>query len=164
MKKMGIKRKLMNKMMPKEFGFISGLFHVSVFKLQAGINETLGRIGFHEYIFPAVKESMEKTEQIGIKPIKGETFEEFGNRFIEVLKDSLLVENAKLKKKSENIYSFSLDNCFMAKTSHKIAGDKGVCPMAMVVAAMLEKYTDKDVGIKYSNLTANGSITDITIS
>jgi len=161
---MGIKRKLMNKMMPKEFGFISGLFHVGVFKLQSGIDETLGRIGFNDYIFPAIKESMDKAEQIGIQPIESETLEEFGDRFINVLKQSLLVDDAKLKKDSENQYSFVLKNCFMAKASHKIAGEKGVCPMAMVVAAMMEKYTNKEVGIQYSNLTQNGSITGITIS
>ena len=150
--------------MPKEFGFISGLFHVGVFTLQSSIDETLGKIGYSEYIFPAIKESMETTEKLGIKPIVGENIEEFGKRFIDLLKDSMLVENAALKKKSDDLYVFSLNDCFMAKTAHKVAGTKGVCPMAMVMAAMIEKYTKKEVTVEYSDLTPNGSVTNIIAS
>ena len=151
----------MNKMMPKEFGFITGLFHVGVFTLQHGIDETLGKIGFNDYIFPAIKESMETAEKLGIEPIVGEDIEDFGKRFVELLKTSLLVDNASLKKKSDGSYVFSLDNCFMARSAHQVAGTKGVCPMAMVMAAMIEKYTNEEIRIEYSNLTPNGSITNI---
>ena len=150
--------------MPKEFGFISGLFHVGVFTLQSSIHETLGKIGYSDYIFPAIKESMETTEKLGIKPIVGENIEDFGKRFIELLKSSLLVENASLKKKTEDSYVFSLNNCFMARAAHTVAGTKGVCPMAMVMAAMIEKYTNKEVNVEYSELTPNGSITNINTS
>lgn len=151
----------MNKMMPKEFGFITGLFHVGVFTLQHGIDETLGKIGFNDYIFPAIKESMETAEKLGIEPIVGEDIEDFGKRFVELLKTSLLVDNASLKKKSDGSYVFSLDNCFMARSAHQVAGTNGVCPMAMVMAAMIEKYTNEEIRIEYSNLTPNGSITNI---
>jgi hypothetical protein len=152
----------MDRMMPKEFGFVSGLFHVGVFTLQSGIDETLGRIGYSEYIFPAIKESIETTEKLGIKSIVGENIEEFGKRFIGLLKDSMLVENATLKKKREDdTYVFALNKCFMARSAHTVAGTKGVCPMAMVMAAMIEKYTNKDVTVEYSDLTPNGSITNI---
>lgn len=147
--------------MPKEFGFVSGLFHVGVFTLQAGIDETLGKIGFRDYMFPAIKESMETTEQLGIESIVGENVEDFGRRFIELLKTSLLVDNASLKKKSDGSYVFSLNNCFMAKSAHTVAGTKGVCPMAMVMAAMIDKYTNEEVVVEYSDLTPNGSITNI---
>ena len=161
MKKIGLKRKLMDKMMPKEFGFISGLFHVGVFTLQSGIDETLGKIGFRDYMFPAIKEAMETTEKLGIKPIVGENIEDFGKRFIALLKTSLLVDNASLKKKLDGSYVFSLNNCFMARSAHTVAGTKGVCPMAMVMAAMIEKYTNEDIIVEYSNLTPNGSVTNI---
>ena len=147
--------------MPKEFGFITGLFHVGVFTLQHGIDETLGKIGFNDYIFPAIKESMETAEKLGIEPIVGEDIEDFGKRFVELLKTSLLVDNASLKKKSDGSYVFSLDNCFMARSAHQVAGTKGVCPMAMVMAAMIEKYTNEEIRVEYSNLTPNGSITNI---
>lgn len=164
MKKVGLKRKLMDKMMPKEFGFISGLFHVGVFTLQSSIDETLGKIGYSDYIFPAIKESMETAEKLGIEPISGEDIKSFGERFIELLKTSLLVENASLKKKADDSYVFSLNNCFMARSAHTVAGTKGVCPMAMVMAAMIEKYTNKEVMVEYSDLTPNGSITNIIAS
>jgi len=151
-------------MMPKEFGFIAGLFHVGVFTLQSGIDETLGKFGYREYIFPAIKESIENTEKVGIEPIVGEDIEDFGKRFIELLKTSMLVENAALKKKSDDLYVFSLNDCFMAKTAHKVAGTKGVCPMAMVMAAMIEKYTKKEVTAEYSDLTPYGSITKILVA
>jgi len=157
----GLKRKLLDRMMPKEFGFVSGLFHTGVFTLQSGIDETLGKIGMSEYIFPAIKESMETTEQLGIEPVVGENIEDFGKRFIKLLKSSLLVENASLKKKEDGSYVFSLNNCFMAKSAHTVAGTKGVCPMAMVTAAMIEKYTKKEVMVEYSNLTPKGSVTNI---
>ena len=157
----GLKRKLLDRMMPKEFGFVSGLFHTGVFTLQSGIHETLGKIGMSEYIFPAIKESMETTEQLGIEPVVGENIEDFGKRFIKLLKSSLLVENASLKKKEDGSYVFSLNNCFMAKSAHTVAGTKGVCPMAMVTAAMIEKYTKKEVMVEYSNLTPKGSVTNI---
>jgi len=163
-KKIGLKRKLMDKMMPKEFGFISGLFHVGVFTLQTSIDETLGKIGYSDYIFPAIKESMETTEKLDIEPIVGENVEDFGKRFIDLLKTSLLVENASLKKKTDGSYVFSLNNCFMARAAHTVAGTKGVCPMAMVMAAMIEKYTNKEVTVEYSDLTPNGSITNIITS
>jgi len=163
-KKIGLKRKLMDKMMPKEFGFISGLFHVAVFTLQSGIDETLGKIGYSDYIFPAIKEAMETAEKLGIEPISGEDIEEFGQRFIELLKTSLLVENASLKKRADGSYVFSLNNCFMARSAHTVAGTKGVCPMAMVMAAMIEKYTNKEVMAEYSDLTPNGSVTNIIAS
>jgi len=147
--------------MPKEFGFITGLFHVGVFTLQHGIDETLGKIGFNDYIFPAIKESMETAEKLGIEPIVGEDIEDFGKRFVELLKTSLLVDNASLKKKPDGSYVFSLDNCFMARAAHQVAGTKGVCPMAMVMAAMIEKYTNEEIRVEYSNLTPNGSITNI---
>ena len=154
----------MDKMMPKEFGFISGLFHVGIFTLQAGIDETLGKIGFRDYMFPAIKESMEATEKLGIEPIEGENIEDFGKRFIKLLKTSLLVDNASLKKRPDGSYVFSLNNCFMARSAHKVAGTKGVCPMAMVMAAMIEKYTKEEIRVEYSNLTPNGSITNIIAS
>ena len=154
----------MDKMMPKEFGFITGLFHVGVFTLQHGIDETLGKIGFNDYIFPAIKDSMETAEKLGIEPIVGENIEEFGKRFIELLKTSLLVDNASLKKRPDGSYVFSLDNCFMARSAHQVAGTKGVCPMAMVMAAMIEKYTNEEIRVEYSNLTPNGSITNIIAS
>ncbi len=148
--------------MPKEFGFVSGLFHVGVFTLQSSIDETLGRIGYSDYIFPAIKESIETTEKLGIKSIVGENIEEFGKRFIGLLKDSMLVENATLKKKKDDdTFVFALNKCFMARSAHTVAGTKGVCPMAMVMAAMIEKYTNKDVTVEYSDLTPNGSITNI---
>lgn len=150
--------------MPKEFGFITGLFHVGVFTLQHGIDETLGKIGFNDYIFPAIKESMETAEKLGIEPIVGEDIEDFGKRFVELLKTSLLVDNASLKKKPDGSYVFSLDNCFMARAAHQVAGTKGVCPMAMVMAAMIEKYTNEEIRVEYSNLTPNGSITNIVTS
>ncbi|NVM27695.1 MAG: hypothetical protein HWN65_02545 [Candidatus Helarchaeota archaeon] len=161
---MGLKRKLMNMMMPKEFGFISGLFHAGIFTMQSNIVETLGKIGYRDYIFPAIKESIVKTESLGIAPIVGENVEDFGDRFIKVLKKSMLVENAVLTKKSEASYIFSLKKCFMARAAHQVAGTKGVCPMAMVMAAMIEKYTEKEVTVEYSNLTRNGSVTGITVS
>jgi len=154
----------MDKMMPKEFGFVSGLFHVGVFSLQSGIDETLGKIGYTDYIFPAIKESMDTTEKLGIEPIVGENIEDFGKRFIKLLKNSLLVDNASLKKKSDGSYVFSLNNCFMAKSAHAVAGNKGVCPMAMVMTAMIEKYTKKEAMAEYSDLTPNGSITNITVT
>ncbi len=150
--------------MPKEFGFISGLFHVGVFSLQSGIDETLGKIGYTDYIFPAIKEAMDTTEKLGIEPIVGENIEDFGKRFIKLLKNSLLVDNASLKKKSDGSYVFSLNNCFMAKSAHTVAGNKGVCPMAMVMTAMIEKYTKKEAMAEYSDLTPKGSITNITIT
>jgi len=150
--------------MPKEFGFITGLFHVGVFTLQHGIDETLGKIGFNDYIFPAIKESMETAEKLGIEPIVGENIEDFGERFVELLKTSLLVDNASLKKRPDGSYVFSLDNCFMARSAHQVAGTKGVCPMAMVMAAMIEKYTNEEIRVEYSNLTPNGSITNIIAS
>ena len=150
--------------MPKEFGFISGLFHVGVFTLQTSINETLGKIGYRDYIFPAIKEAMETTEKLGIEPILGENIEDFGKRFIELLKTSLLVDNASFKEKSDGSYVFSLNNCFMARSAHAVAGTKGVCPMAMVMAAMIEKYTHEEVSVEYSNLTPNGSVTNIITS
>ena len=150
--------------MPKEFGFITGLFHVGVFTLQHGIDETLGKIGFNDYIFPAIKDSMETAEKLGIEPIVGENIEDFGNRFVELLKTSLLVDNASLKKRPDGSYVFSLDNCFMARSAHQVAGTKGVCPMAMVMAAMIEKYTNEEIRVEYSNLTPNGSITNIVAS
>ncbi len=161
---MGFKRKMMDKMMPKEFGFISGLFHVGVFTLQSSIDETLGKIGYSDYIFPAIKESMETAEKLGIEPISGEDIESFGKRFIELLKTSLLAENASLKKKPDGSYIFSLNNCFMARSAHTVAGTKGVCPMAMVMAAMIEKYTNKEVMVEYSDLTPKGSVTNIIAS
>lgn len=161
---MGLKRKLMNMMMPKEFGFISGLFHAGIFTLQSNIFETLGKVGYSDYVFPAIKESMGKSENIGIEAITGENIEEFGKRFIKVLKKSLLVDTATLTKKSDDLYVFSLKKCFMAKAAHQIAGTKGVCPMAMVMGAMIEKYTKKDVAIEYSNLTPHGSITEISVA
>lgn len=161
---MGLKRKLMNMMMPKEFGFISGLFHAGIFTMQNNIVETLGKIGYRDYVFPAIKDSIVKTESLGIAPIVGENVEDFGDRFIKVLKKSMLVENAVLTKKSESSYIFSLKNCFMARAAHQVAGTKGVCPMAMVMAAMIEKYTEQEVTVEYSNLTRNGSVTGITIS
>jgi len=163
-KKIGLKRKLMDKMMPKEFGFISGLFHVGVFTLQSSIDETLGKIGYSDYIFPAIKESMLTTEKLGIKSIVGENIEDFGRRFIELLKTSLLVDDASLKKKTDNSYVFALNNCFMARSAHTVAGTKGVCPMAMVMAAMIEKYTKREVTVEYSDLTPNGSVTTIRAS
>lgn len=150
--------------MPKEFGFITGLFHCGVFTLQSGIDETLGKIGYSEYIFPSIKESIEKAEEVGIEPIVGENIEDFGKRFIKLLKASLLAESASIIKKSDDLYVFSLKNCFMAKTSHKVAGTKGVCPMAMVMAAMIEKYTGKEVTVEYSKLTTHGSTTNIIVS
>lgn len=150
--------------MPKEFGFVSGLFHVGVFSLQSGIEETLGKIGYTDYIFPAIKEAMDTTEKLGIEPIVGENIEDFGKRFIKLLKNSLLVDNASLKKKSDGSYVFSLNNCFMAKSAHTVAGNKGVCPMAMVMTAMIEKYTKKEAMAEYSDLTPKGSITNITIT
>ena len=154
----------MDKMMPKEFGFISGLFHVGVFTLQSSIDETLGKIGYSDYIFPAIKESMLTTEKLGIKSIVGENIEDFGRRFIELLKTSLLVDDASLKKKTDNSYVFALNNCFMARSAHTVAGTKGVCPMAMVMAAMIEKYTKREVTVEYSDLTPNGSVTTIRAS
>jgi len=154
----------MDKMMPKEFGFITGLFHVGVFTLQHGIDETLGKIGYNDYIFPAIKESMETAEKLGIEPIVGENIEDFGKRFVELLKTSLLVDNASLKKRPDGSYVFSLNNCFMARSAHKVAGTKGVCPMAMVMAAMIEKYTKEEIRVEYSDLTPNGSITNIIAS
>ncbi|NVM16332.1 MAG: hypothetical protein HWN80_01345 [Candidatus Lokiarchaeota archaeon] len=147
--------------MPREFGFVSGLFHVGVFTLQASIDETLGKIGFRDYMFPAIKESMDTAEKLGIEPIIGENIEAFGKRFIDLLKTSLLVDNASLKKKSDGSYVFSLNNCFMARSAHTVAGTTGVCPMAMVMAAMIEKYTNEDVMVEYSDLTPNGSVTNI---
>ncbi|NVM19307.1 MAG: hypothetical protein HWN80_16495 [Candidatus Lokiarchaeota archaeon] len=107
---------------------------------------------------------METTERLGIKPIVGENIEDFGKRFIELLKSSLLVENASLKKTADDSYVFSLNNCFMARSAHTVAGTKGVCPMAMVIAAMIEKYTNKEVTVEYSDLTPNGSVTRINAS
>ena len=150
--------------MPKEFGFISGLFHVGIFTLQSCIDETLGKIGYTDYIFPAIKESMDTTEKLGIEPIGGENIEDFGKRFIKLLKTSLLVENASLKKRDDGSYIFSLNNCFMAKSAHTVAGTKGVCPMAMVMTAMIEKYTKREAVAQYSDLTPKGSITNITVS
>ncbi|NVM01611.1 MAG: hypothetical protein HWN67_04715 [Candidatus Helarchaeota archaeon] len=161
---MGLKRKLMDWMMPKEFGAISGLFHAGVFTLQSNIVKTLGDIGYKDYVFPSIKESIEKIADIGLEPIVGENIEDFGKRFIKILKKSLLVTNADLQKKSENEYTFTLEKCFMAKSAHQIAGTKGVCPMAMVVATMIEKYTRKQIILGYSTLTPTGSSTKITIT
>ncbi|MHA1274046.1 MAG: hypothetical protein ACTSQP_19620 [Promethearchaeota archaeon] len=156
---MTLKRKLIEKFMPKEFGAISGLFHVGIFSMQSKIIQTLGDIGFKDYIFPSIKESIENLENIGLKTIKGESLEDFGKRFIELLKKSLLVKDAKFKRVSENEYLFTLDNCFMAKTAHEVAGIEGLCPMAMVMASIIEKYTNKDINIEFSKLTPNGSKT-----
>ncbi|MFW9878013.1 MAG: hypothetical protein ACFFG0_33445 [Candidatus Thorarchaeota archaeon] len=160
---MGLKRKMMEKMMPNEFGAISGLFHAGVFGLQANITDLVGDSGFKDYIFPPIKEAISNLENIGIEKVEGETLDEFGERFISVLKKSMLITNAEFKKKSDTEYFFSLENCFMARAAHQIAGKKGICPMAMVVTAMIEKYTGKTVNIGNSMLSSTGSETKITV-
>ncbi|GAG75508.1 unnamed protein product [marine sediment metagenome] len=52
----------------------------------------------------------------------------------------------------------------MAKSAHTVAGNIGVCPMAMVMTAMIEKYTKKEAVAQYSDLTPRGSVTNITVS
>ncbi|MHA1409493.1 MAG: hypothetical protein ACTSQY_04100 [Candidatus Odinarchaeia archaeon] len=161
---MGLKRKMMDWMMPKEFGAISGLFHAGIFTLQSSVAKLVGDIGLREYVFPSIKEAIENLGSIGLEPVTGESIEEFGVRFVDILKKSLLVGDASLEKKFESEYYFKLNTCFMAKSAHQIAGTKGVCPMAMVAAAMIEKYTNKEVTIEYSELTPKGSETKIIVN
>jgi hypothetical protein len=160
---MGLKRKMMDMMMPKEFGAISGLFHAGVFTLQSNIVKMVGDLGYKDYVFPSIKEAIENIANIGLESVVGEDIDDFGKRFVKVLKKSMLVNDACLEMKAENEYLFTLDNCFMARAAHQIAGTKGVCPMAMVVAAMIEKYLEKEVHIDYSDLTRTGSKTKITL-
>ncbi|MHA1604029.1 MAG: hypothetical protein ACTSV0_04390 [Candidatus Freyarchaeota archaeon] len=56
---MSLKRKMVDMMMPKEFGAISGLFHVAIFSLQKAIVDLVGAGGFKEYIFPSFRRSLE---------------------------------------------------------------------------------------------------------
>ena len=162
--RMGLKRKMMKNMMPKEFGAISGLFHAGIFTLQSKAIEAWGKSIFKETVFPEIEKAITKMPNLGIQKVEGENPEDFMKRFIEVLKDSMLVENAFLRKKSETEFIFTLIDCFMAGPAHKIAGKNGICPMAMVVAAMVEKYLDKEVNPEFSRLTPVGSITKINIS
>ena len=150
-------------MMPTEFGAISGLFHAGIFSLQSKAIETFGKEIFRETIFPEIKEAIDKMPDLGIDPVEGEDVEGFMRRFIKVLKDSMLVRNAFLRKKTETEYVFTLVDCFMAGSAHTLAGKSGICPMAMVVSAMVEKYMGKEVEPEFSQLTPVGSITKIHI-
>ncbi len=154
---------MMTKMMPKEFGAISGLFHAGVFTLQAKATEAYGKSIFREFVFPAIEAALEKVGDIGLKPVVQENIEDFILRFIEVLKKSMLVSNAFLRKKSENEYVFTLIECFMAGAAHRMNKGNGICPMALVMSAMIEKYLGKTVEPEYSQLTPVGSITRIII-
>ena len=160
---LGFKRKMMKTMMPIEFGAISGLFHAGIFSLQEKAIETFGRSVFKEIVFPNIKKAIDKLPDLGIDPVEGEDVETFMRRFIEVLKNSMLVENAFLRKKSEKEYIFTLVDCFMATNAHRIAGSNGICPMALVTAAMVEKYMGKKVNPELSELTPVGSITRLFI-
>ena len=160
---MGFKRKMMKTMMPTEFGAISGLFHAGIFSLQSKAIETFGTAVFKEITFPNIKKAIDKMPDLGIEPVVGEDVESFMRRFIEVLKRSMLVENAFLRKKSDKEYIFTLVDCFMAGSAHRIAGSNGICPMALVTAAMVEKYMGKTVNPELSELTPVGSITKLKI-
>ncbi|MHA1294197.1 MAG: hypothetical protein ACTSQJ_16210 [Promethearchaeota archaeon] len=156
---MGLKHKIVERIMPKEFHVLTGLFHICIFTLQSNIIKTLGEIGFKDYVFPRITKKIKNLERVGLNIIESESLEEFVQRFIRLLKKSFLVENAIFERKSEDKFIFSLERCFMAKTAHKIAGFKGLCPMAMIMASMIEKYLGKNVSVGYSELTDHGSNT-----
>ncbi|MEM1658304.1 MAG: hypothetical protein QXX87_03175 [Candidatus Jordarchaeales archaeon] len=160
---MSLKRKMVDVMMSREFGAISGLFHAVIFTLQEKIIELLGHEGFKDYIFPMVQESVIRVEKLGLKSIKGENIEEALSKFAQLLEKSLLVSSAEFRKKDESTYIFVLNDCFMAKTAHIVAETKGICPMAMVAAAIVQKYSGKEAIIEWSKLTERGSVTEIKL-
>lgn len=160
---MSFKRKMVDVMMPKEFGAISGLFHVAIFSLQKTITELVGTSGFREYIFPTIQEKVGNVEKLGLKSIKGSNIDEFIDRFSVLLKKSLLVGSTSFEKKDDGTYIFKLEECFMAKNAHKIAEINGLCPMAMVVASILQEFTGAEVNVGWSELTPKGSKTELKL-
>ncbi len=158
-----MKKKMVDVMMPQEFGVISGLFHVAIFTLQEAIVELVGREGFRDYIFPAIQEGIANVEKLGLKPIRGENVEEVLSEFINLLKKAMLVSSAQFERKDEDTYVFKLDGCFMAKSAHIIAATKGICPMGMVAASIIQKYSGREVTVDWSKLTKRGSETEIKL-
>jgi len=160
---MSLKRKMVDMMMPKEFGAISGLFHVAIFSLQKAIVDLVGAGGFKEYLFPTIQEKLGNVEKLGLESLKGATMDEFVKRFSNLLKKSLLVGSTSFEKKDEETYVFRLEECFMAKDAHKVAETNGICPMAMVVASILQEYTGVEVSVEWSKLTSKGSETEFKL-
>ncbi|MEM2155988.1 MAG: hypothetical protein QXW47_03040 [Candidatus Jordarchaeales archaeon] len=158
-----LKKRMIDIMMPREFGAVSGLFHAAIFTLQEKMIELIGRGGLRDYVFPAVHESIINVEKLGLKPLKGESFEEVLSELTRLLKKSLLISSAQFIKKDDDTYVFILNGCFMARSAHTVAQVKGVCPMAMVAAAIMQKYSGREVAVEWSKLTEKGSETEIKL-
>ena len=56
---MSLKRKMVDMMMPKEFGAISGLFHVAIFSLQKAIVDLVGAGDLRSTSFQRFRRSLE---------------------------------------------------------------------------------------------------------
>lgn len=53
--------------------------------------------------------------------------------------DALKVTNVKIETNEGEII-IKLENYLLSKRSHAIAGDEGICPMAMSVTAMIQNF------------------------
>jgi len=132
------------------------------FPLQKSVTELLGEAALRDFIILRVIESVSRVSGFEETLKESNNIEEVFDKFAKLLKKSLIVTDVK-PEINNGEFTIKLENCLLAKRSHAIAGNEGICPMAMSVAAMIRKILNKPIEIVSSSLLPNGSITKIRV-
>ncbi len=140
--------------------------HASLFGYETAMIELIGSRGYKTHVFPKVIETINNLKgenELIQSVVDAKTSKEAMEKWLEVLRLTGISKKAQLVEKGKDTYIIEIPDCTMCNPIHEVMGDaKGICPMALIVAAASAFVsTDKVPVISYSRILPTGTSTDL---
>jgi len=138
------------------------LLHMTLYSYQKSIDNIVGN-GSRAILTFGIPYLMEILRYGELSELnKSKSIDENMTSYLSIIKKNG-IKDAKLKRESENVYSFEIKECDFAQRNHKIFKSDSICPFAIVAAAIVFYKTEAHISIQESILNKQGSKTMFTL-
>ena len=145
---------------------VMSTLHAAIFGYESALIDLIGPRGYKTHVFPKIVEIIEKLK--GEDPIIEDLFDSKDaktamNKWMDVLKKVNVTTNGEVVEIEKDVYEIKIPDCSMSHPIHDmIGGQKGICPMGLIVAAASSIADENKVPeISYSKFFPEGTSTTL---
>jgi hypothetical protein len=140
--------------------------HSALFGYESALVDLIGSRGYKTHVFPKIVETIKKIKDedpLIAELLKSTSAKEAMGKWLEVLKLCGITKNGEIIDRGNDEYEIKIPDCSMCNPIHEIMGDqKGICPMALIMAASSSIGDDAKVPeMSYSTIHPTGTATEL---
>jgi len=145
---------------------VMSTLHAAIFGYESALIDLIGPRGYKTHVFPKIVEIIEKLKSED--PIIEDLFDAKDaktamDKWMNVLKKVNVTKEGEVVEIEKDVYEIKVPDCSMAHPIHDmIGGQKGICPMGLIVAAASSIADEGKIPeIDYSKFYPEGTSTKL---